>query len=324
MAYLVRWPFRRILLWRGCRGGQRRWHRSGCRLVLWLLMFCAWGGASVPLRGSAAPPGTSAAARREAIESIPLGRLTESAQAKILSVVSRPSIYRRLPITVIESDPDLYLFLIRHPEVVVSMWEFLGVTKVKVQRSGDYLFDATDSSGTTCRVELIYGDQNTHILYAEGQYEGPLLGSLIRGSCVLALRSEYAETTDRSVHITNRLDMFLHFENVGAEILAKTLHTFVGRAADHNFVESTRFLGQVSGAAEKKAAAMQQLAVKLPNLEPDIRREFAQHAARVKRRASVREASRLVPHATSSGTVNVSERNAVGLAPVDLYLPVTP
>jgi len=323
MAYLVRWPLRHVSLRRGCRYGQRQRCRSVRRLIVWALMFCPFTGGFGPLCASAAPPGSNAAARQEAIESIPLSKLNDDAQAKILGVVSRPSIYRRMPATVIESDPDLYLFLVRHPEVVVSMWELLGVTKVKVHRSGNYQFEATDSSGTTCNVELIYGDQNTHVLYAEGSYEGPLLRRLIHGRCVLVLRSDYTETLDRSLHITSRLDMFLHFENVGAEILAKTLHPLVGRAADHNFVESTRFLGQVSGAAKKKAIAMQRLAGKLPNLEPEIRQEFARRAAAVNQRAALREARRPAPASISSETVNVSGTNAAGLTPADLYFPPT-
>ena len=73
------------------------------------------------------------------------------------NVISAPSLHRQLPVTVVQSDPDLYVFLVRHPEVVVNMWDILGITKVSINRTADYAFDARDGAGTACQVELVYG-----------------------------------------------------------------------------------------------------------------------------------------------------------------------
>ena len=300
MGYSVRWPCSQALQHRRCGGLNLRLVGE---LVVSAFVWCMLGGLLAPLPVAAAPPAEKAA-RQEAIQAIPLDELNAEAQAKIQSVVLRPSIYRRMPATVIESDPDLYLFLVRHPEAVVNMWELMGVTKVKIERTADYKFNATDGSGTVCHVELIYGDKNTHVLFAEGTYQGPLLRRLIRGRCVLVLRSDYANTVDRSVYVTSRLDMFLHFENVGAELLARTLHPLVGRTADHNFIESTRFLGQVSDAAEKKKSAMQELALKLTNLKPEVRKEFADVTANASRRAAIRHTNRVSPTASTSESLD--------------------
>ena len=226
--------------------------------------------------------------RAQAIAAIPFDRLSEESRAKLQSVVSQPSIYRRLPVTVIDSDPDLYLFLIRYPEVVVNMWELMGVTKAQVQRTGDFTFDANDGAGTTSRVELVYGDSKTHVLYADGAYEGPLFRRLIRGRCVLVLTSDYHQTLDQRVYVTSQLDMFVQFDNIGAELLAKTLHPLVGKSADHNFVESLRFLGQVSLAAETKTSRMQQVAERLTKIDPAVRDQFTRLTTLVGQRAAMR------------------------------------
>ncbi len=232
--------------------------------------------------------------RTEAINSIPFDRFTEETQAKLWKVVSQPSIYRQMPVTVIESDPDMHVFLIRYPEVIVNMWQLMGVTKVQMDRTGDYTFKASDGAGTVCDVQLIYGDQNTHVYYAEGSYEGVLLRRLIRGSCVLVLKSDYARTEDQHVYATNRLDMFVQLDNVGAEILAKTLHPLVGKSADHNFTESTRFLGQVAQAAETRSAGLQQLAGRLTNVDQPVRERFVQIATEVNHRAALRDAGQQI------------------------------
>jgi hypothetical protein len=203
-----------------------------------------------------------------------MSQLTDDAQQRIRGIVSRSSIYRQMPLTLIESDPDLYVFLVRHPEIVVNMWDLLGVTKVSIQRQGEFTFDAMDGAGTTCQIELVYGDRETHVLYAEGHYEGPLLRRLIRGRCILVLRSSYSETEDRTVQVTSRLDMFVRFDNVGAELIARSLHPLVGKSADHNFVESTRFIGQVSKAAENKSDKLLQFSKRLTKVDDTIRDQF--------------------------------------------------
>jgi hypothetical protein len=226
--------------------------------------------------------------RQQAIDAIPFDELTEDAREKLSGVISRAAIYRRLPVTVVPADPDLYVFLIRYPEVVVNIWDLMGVTKVQVQRTGDFVFEAMDGAGTSSQVELIYGDRQTHVYYAEGVYEGPLLGRLIEGRCVLVLKTEYKQTEDDQVYATSRLDMFLQFDNIGAELLARTLHPLVGKSADHNFVESTKFLGQVSRAAEQEAHAMQHLAKRLTKISPEVREQFAVVSALVNQRATIR------------------------------------
>lgn len=237
---------------------------------------------------------TDKRSRQEAIDTIPFDRLSETAQGKLWGVVSRPSLYRQMPVTVVESDPDMYLFLVRHPEVIVNMWQLMGVTKVEVDRTGEYTFGAKDGAGTECDVELVYGDPHTHVYYAEGAYEGSLLRQLIRGRCVLVLRSEFSRTEDQHVFATSTLDMFVQFDNVGAEILAKTLHPLVGKSADHNFIESTRFLGQVSQAAATRANGVKQLAGRLNNIQPDVRDKFLEVAAIASRRATLRAAGHVI------------------------------
>ncbi|MBP89219.1 MAG: hypothetical protein CMJ64_21300 [Planctomycetaceae bacterium] len=248
-------------------------------------------------------------ARQEAIDAIPFAQLSEVAQAKLWGVVSKPSIYRQLPTTVVEADPEMYLFLVRYPEVIVNMWQLMGVTKVQLNRTSDYTFDASDGAGTVCNVELIYGDQNTHVFYAQGTYEGALLRKLINGHCVMVLRSNFARTEDQHIYVTSRLDMFVQFDNVGAEILAKTLHPLVGKSADHNFSESTRFLGQVSQAAATRPAGVQQLARRLENIKPRVRGKFVEIAAQSSQRAALCNAGHVVWGSDAAAT-------PVSIAPV--------
>jgi hypothetical protein len=222
----------------------------------------------------------------DAVRSIPFDRMTDEAQGRLWRIVSQPSLYRRLPITRMQADPDLYLFLIRHPEVIVNMWDLMGVTKVRIRRNGEYTFDTSDGAGTNSQVELVYGDRETHVLLAEGTYDGPLFMRMIHGRCLLVLRTGYTRPLHGSTEVTHQLDMFLQLDNVGAELIAKTLHPLVGKTADHNFVEASRFLGQVSQAAESRPEGVQKLAGRLTKIEPAVRDRFSIIASEVYQRTS--------------------------------------
>ena len=248
---------------------------------------CVLIGAAVALLHGAADAvtvGTSTtqkAARNDAIGSVPFDELNATARRKITAVTGDPTIFRRMPVELIDSDPEMYLFLVRHPEVVVNIWELMGITQVSLDRTGDFTYDTDDGAGTTSNMELVYGTRDVHIFYGQGLYAGPLLKRKVTGRCVLVLHTGYARQEDGRTLITSRLDVFLQLDQVAADLVAKTLHPLVGRTADHNFAESVRFLGRMSRSAQRNGPGMQTLATRLSNVDPAVRRRFSDLAGQL-------------------------------------------
>lgn len=272
--------------WRQCAAAGRldpRWHA-----VLALALLAGWMAGS--LRGAGPSESTSSREERErAIRAIPFDQLKTDVQRKLLDVMDNPSIYRRLPIQAIECDPDMYVFLVRHPEIVVNMWQMMGVTNVKLKRAAPYSLDADDGAGTISKMELVYGTPTLHVLYGDGYYEGPLLKNRINGRCILLLSSGNAPGESGRNVVTSRLDVFVRIDNIGADLVAKTLQPLVGRTADVNFAESNRFLGEISRAAETKWPGFQSLVPKLTAVDEDVRANFLQAGAQVHHRALTRD-----------------------------------
>jgi len=232
---------------------------------------------------------TSSQARDEAIRSLPLAELNAETRRKLMAVIERPSIYRRLPEQSIDCDPALFLFLIRNPEVVVSIWQVLGISNMTAQRRGPYEWNGNDAAGTICDVELVYGTDNMHILYGDGFYEGALLKQKITGRCVLLMHSGFAQSRDRRWRIGNRMDVFLQIDNTAADVVARTLSPWVGKVADANFQESCNFAARLSQTAEQNGSSVQRLADRLVKVEPPVRDEFSKVAAGVQERAARRD-----------------------------------
>jgi len=228
-------------------------------------------------------------AREEALRVIPWDKLNEEAQRKLRSVVETPSIYRRMPKKTIDCDSGLYLFLLRNPEVVVNMWQVMGISNMTALRTGPYSWKGNDGAGTQCDVELAYGTSDLHIIYGEGFYEGSLFKKKMSGRCVLLLRSGYAQ--DPRSRVATLLDVFLTVDNAGLDLIAKTLSPLVGSTADANFAETAKFLGRVSLTAEQNGPKLDQLGAKLTKLEPQVKQQFLQITSEIYQRQALGEAA---------------------------------
>lgn len=249
---------------------------------------------NVDAAAASAPAGsstTNAAApdpRDIAKQIIPFERLTGQTQERLWSVINRTSMYRRLPEQAIVCDPDLYLFFLRNPEVVVNMWQLLGVTSMQLKRMGNFVFDAKDNAGTQARLELVYGTPDTHIFLADGAYEGQLLKRRTPGRCVIVLKTDYGREPAPQAKITSQLDAFMQVDPTGADLVVRTLQPVIGRTADHNFRETLSFVSRVSQALERSSLGVPHLASKLTALDPPVRDKFVQVATNVHHRAILR------------------------------------
>lgn len=236
--------------------------------------------------------------KQRAKESIPWQFLNEEETQRVRKVVQASSVYRRLPDQTIQSEVDLYDFLLKHPEVVVDMWRVMGVTKATLTPTGPNTFTANDGAGTTCDIEVLHQDSQLLLLHTRGKYEGPLYHRPLLGDCVLLLTSTKrqvqtpeAQTPEAqgAASITISMDAFVKLHQVTVELIARTLKPVFGRISDHNFAETASFLGSVSQTARENPTGMLQLAEKLPTVSPEVRREYESILLTIAERAEAAE-----------------------------------
>lgn len=220
-------------------------------------------------------------ARQSAIQSIPFDQLDAQARAKLDKVLSNVTLFRRLPVRVIECDRELYLFLIRHPDVIANIWEVLGVSQLHVQQVAPGSFQAVDMIGTRGKLEILHASDDLHLAYGDGSYDGPLSVRPARGSFLLVLKSACLRDTEGRCYITSRMDCFLNLEPGATELITKVLQPVVGKIIDTNFVQSVGFVGSLSRTAELNPRGVQRLSTRLKYVRPEIREEFATLAARI-------------------------------------------
>jgi len=276
--------------------GGRRWAVS---IVLAIAVLCL----ATPRIAGAQQLTSGSSARQfkqQGIESVPFERLTKDTQAKLKPVVDKPSIFRRLPKMAIECDRDYFRFLVRHPEVIVEIWKLMGVTKMNTTRTGPYQLESDDGAGTISDLELVYGDGEKHIFYGTGTCEGPLLRKKLSGKCVLVLQTQHGFDENGKPKATNQLDVFLKVDNVAAGVIARTLQPLVGPTADHNFVESLKFIQRLHDTTVRNGQGVQLMGNRL-DLEPEVLAGFQQTAGIAFERANQSPSTAQVRPRVSSG-----------------------
>ena len=241
-----------------------------------------------PTTAETAPAGatSNAAARRDAIQSIPRDKLDAEGRAKVDAVLGNVTVFRRFPTRTVTCDPDLYLFVVRHPDIVVGIWDVLGLSQLQFRQTGPDTYCVAESAGTLATLDLLYHSNDTHVVYGQWSYTGPLLPRTIRGRCLAVLRSGFGRQGDGRYAVTSRLDGFVTVEPAGAELLAKVLHPLVVKNADINFVQTVGFVGSLSRTAEVNSRGLQRLTQRLTNVQADVRRQFVEVVGGVADRAA--------------------------------------
>jgi hypothetical protein len=256
--------------------------------ILLAILSCAWVGhpalAATPAAGT-----NSRAARTDATRAIPFKELDSDARRKVNSVLNHTTIYRRLPTQLVDCDARYFIFLVRHPEVIVNIWRKMNATEMVLQRKGPEDFYASDNAGTVSNIEFLYGDHKTHILYCEGAYDGSLTARTIRASCLIVLRSDYVRHGNGREYVSNKMDVFLSVKNFGVDLVARAFQNSIGKTTDQNFVETANFVTKLGRTTERNGPGVQRLASQLNELDPETRKKFSDIAGAVYKKAVQRE-----------------------------------
>jgi hypothetical protein len=268
-----------------------RWFHRSCLVVL-AAFFCTFGPIQAQVESSKSSRSeyyqgrSSDSLRQDAIAALPMDKLDVQGRTKVHAVLANATIFRRLPTRVIDCDPDLYLFLVRHPDVVIGTWNTLKLSQLQLKQTGPEKFRLKEESGITADLEYLYNSHNIQLIYADGVYEGSTFGRKVKGTGIFLLKSGYVRETDGRYYITSRLDAFISIEPSAVELVAKVLHPIFGATADNNFIQTVAFMGSLSRNAEQNYRSIQRLASKMNNVQPDVRDQFSQLAETISEKPS--------------------------------------
>ena len=218
---------------------------------------------------------------QSSLRKIPWNELSPAAQAKIKRVTAGAPLFRRLPQQTVYADQEIFQFLLRHPDLVIGFWEHWGATQLSLREVKENHYVLKETTGTVAAVEVLYRSNDLCIVYAKGEYRGPLIAKPYQGEVILVLQTQFVRDHTNEPMIVCDLDSFVQINSLGADVLAKLFFTSIAKVADSNFEVTVSFISQVSKAASQNTTALKNSAEEVSTIRQDVCAEFCNVVDRV-------------------------------------------
>jgi hypothetical protein len=273
--------------------------RLGQRFV-WLLAPIIWlCGSSVradQLEVLAAKSGirivsvgeSSAELQKKAASQMPLNLMTTDKRQRAQKLLQSCNQYRKLPTLQYSIDEPIYRYLLQHPDVAVSTWRVMGISRFEMLQTGPLEYEAHAIDGSEGIADILYQDAAQTIFVCEGNYHNVLLPKPIEASALIWFRAHYAPGADGTHVVSQRADVFVRFPSTSISTLAKMLTPVTNTMMDRNVLEISLYASMMSRAVRDEPEWVVQVAQQLEGVMPQRRVELTNVARQPRRMAPAR------------------------------------
>lgn len=217
--------------------------------------------------------------RDEAAKTLPLSDLNEATQKLAHGVVQNTSLYRRLPTIRSQVDHRVYKFFADHPDVAVSMWRAMGVSKLEMRQTGEWEYEADAKDGTLGVITILRKTPTDCLLHCNGMFQSPMLTKPIQARAIVYVRTTFEVDNAGQQLVTHTADMFVAFPSQTVETVAKAMAPISNKITDKNFEEVSLFLRMMQMAMTQQPGWVEQIAGKLEGILPGRSDELLQVTA---------------------------------------------
>lgn len=211
---------------------------------------------------------------------LPLGRLTPAGRRRAENILSNLSMFRAMPAVRIEVDHEAYRYFVEHPDVAVSIWRALDVSKCQLWQTGPNSYETDVGDGSVGVIDVLYRSDRDHLVIGEGEFKSPLLPKPIRASGLLHLHTEYVTNAGGETEAVCRGNLFVTFPSQTVETAAKVISPMTNVVIDRNFEEISLFAHMMTLAMRTQPGWVEGIANQLDGILERRRGELLQVAAR--------------------------------------------
>lgn len=221
------------------------------------------------------------AARTAAVAALNLGNLAPEHRQRAQQILGEVSLYRQLPTYRFEVHPEAYSFFTAYPDVAVSIWRAMKISKCEMWQTGPKTYEAEAGDGTLGTIEVVLRTPNQAIIISEGVFKSPLLATPIAARALIHLRSQFQQDEQGLVWVTHTADLFVAFPSQTVETAAKLVSPVSNYIADRNFQEVSVFVAMMSMAMSRQPGWVEHLAKGLEGVLDVRRSQLLKVTARV-------------------------------------------
>lgn len=205
---------------------------------------------------------------------LPFNRMSRGAQQRALDILRSLSQYRRMPSLQYPVDPNIYQYLINHPDVAVSTWRAMGISQLQMVQTAPFEFEASASDGSDGTADVLWRDGNQCLFIVEGNYNSPILPNPVQAKALVWLQYRFVKTTAGEYLVNQQVETFIHFPSAAIETIAKIATSLTNAILDRNVYEVSLYARMMSQAGQKDPEWMTQVAMRMDGVEPQRKTEL--------------------------------------------------
>ncbi len=203
---------------------------------------------------------------------IPWDRLDAEAYRLVRGVVSGALVEREVRDIAFRSRPEVFEFLLDHPDFAADVARALREGKYRLRRVGE-AYEADDGRGARGWLRTVFAAPGRRLFHLEGRYDPPLLPSL-SGRLVILLDSEHVEGPDGVTYCAMRVAGFLKLDSTLTQVLARVSQSFSEAQVDRRVRRFFRHVAGVSRRAYDDPDGLADLLAGHPAIDPALATRF--------------------------------------------------
>ena len=206
------------------------------------------------------PGSSSAAVRRQAVAELPLSELSPDARAKADRVLAGMGLFRRLPTLAFEVEPRVYHYLLQHPDVAVSTWRAMDISKFQLKQVAPNTYHADAGDGSVGTIEVWRSTRDDTLIYCDGAFKSPLVIKPIVARSIMRLRTRMVASESGRPCAECCGEIFVEFPSQTVEVIARVISPISHSIADRNFKQLSLYAHLMSQAMTRQPGWIKHLA----------------------------------------------------------------
>lgn len=192
-------------------------------------------------------PGTSSKdALARCVKRLPYHKFSKEHRRQVDEILEDISLFRQLPTYELDVHHDAYRYFTDHPDVAVSIWRVMQISKFEMYQTGRNNYEADAGDGTIGTIDVLYRSPTQNVILCEGQYKTPLLPKPITAKAIIHLESEYREGKAGQPVVRHRASLFVSLPSQTVEAAATLISPLSNLIIDRNFHDISVFIHMMS------------------------------------------------------------------------------
>lgn len=223
---------------------------------------------------------SSADLQKKTVAALPLHAMAPASRQRAKKIMDDCSQYRRLPSLQYSIDEPMYRYLLQHPDVAVSTWRVMGISRFEMWQTGPMEYEAKAVDGSEGIADILYQDANQMVFVCEGTYHNVLLPKPLEASALIWFRASYTPAADGTHTVSQKADVFVKFPSTAFSAVAKMLTPVTNGMMDRNLFEVSLYSSMMSRAVRDEPEWVIQVADQMEGVLPQRRGELIEVAQR--------------------------------------------